>query len=203
MGGSNGDEASFHHTPPSRGGRGRGMGNSKRPTLVHSGTQETMDEDDRSASLIAIQEAHRIMIMHHCRQSWEDSERTIGFGLPLKVATETPNLNTEPNKEAGIGSGTPLLASKTARQLDMEPLDRKSQAAEDRDPEPHSKEAKKVEPLNSYNQTPGRDRKTGGAKASRTLAPLPPTHDPWQPSRSLTVEENLQRQWTRIPLTSH
>ena len=35
MGGSGGDEVSFHHTPPSRGGRGRGMGNSRRPTLVH------------------------------------------------------------------------------------------------------------------------------------------------------------------------
>ena len=59
------------------------------------------------------------------------------------MATETPNLNTELNKQAGIGPGTPFLAPKTARQLDMEPLDRKPQAVEDRDPEPHSKEAKK------------------------------------------------------------
>jgi len=134
--------------------------------------QETMDEDDRSASLIAIQEAHRIMIMHHCRQSWEDSERTIWFGLPLKVTTETPNLNTESNKDAGIGSGTLPLTFKTARQLDMEPLDRKSQAAEDRDPELHSKEAKKVEPLNSDNQSPGRDRKTGGAKGKQNIGTI-------------------------------
>jgi hypothetical protein len=173
MGGSDGDEVSLHHTPPSRGGRGRGMGNSRRPTLVHSGIQETMDEDDWSASFIAIQEAHRIMIMHHCRQSWEDSERAIGFGLPLKVATETPNLKTELNKEAGIGPGTPFLTTNTARQLDMEPLDRKSLTAEDRDPKPLSKEAKKVEPLISHNQTPDRDRKTGGTKGkqnTRTIA---------------------------------
>ena len=94
MGGSEGDEVSLHHTPPFRGGRGRGMAGSRRPTLVHLGTQETMDEVDRSASLIAIQEAHRIMLMHHCRQSWEESERAIGFGLPLKGVTEMPNLNT-------------------------------------------------------------------------------------------------------------
>ena len=105
-----------------------------------------MDEDDRSASLIAIQGAHRIMLMHHCRQSWEDSERGIGFGLPLKVATETPLLTTELNKEAGIGLGTPFLASNTARQLDKEPLDRKSLTAEDRDPKPLSQEAKKQNP---------------------------------------------------------
>jgi len=66
MGGSEGDEVSLHHTPPARGGRGRGMGGSRRLTLVHLGTQETMDEDDQSVSLIAIQEAHRIMLMHHC-----------------------------------------------------------------------------------------------------------------------------------------
>ena len=89
-----------------------------------------MDEDDRSASLIAIQEAHRIMLMHHCRQRWEDSERAIGFGLPLKVATVTPLLKTELNKVAEIGPGTPFLATNTARQLDMEPLDRKSLTAE-------------------------------------------------------------------------
>jgi len=57
------------------------------------------------------------------------TERAIGFGLPLKAAAETPNLTTELNKEAGIGLGTPFLASNTPRQLDMEPLDRKSLTA--------------------------------------------------------------------------
>jgi len=46
MGGSDGDVVPFHHTPPSRGGRGRGTGNHKRQTVVHSGTQETIDEGD-------------------------------------------------------------------------------------------------------------------------------------------------------------
>jgi len=169
MGGSDGDEVSFHRTPPSRGGRGRGVGGSRRPTLVHLGTQETMDEDDRSASLIAIQEAHRIMLMHHCRQSWEDSERAIGFGLPLKGATEMPLLKTELNKVGGIGPGTPFLATKTARLLDMEPLDRKSPTEEDKEPKPLSKEVTTVEPLISHNQTPGRDRKTGGAKGKQNI----------------------------------
>jgi len=43
MGGSHGSEVTIHHTPPLRGGRGRGHGSRaaehKRPTLVHSGTQ--------------------------------------------------------------------------------------------------------------------------------------------------------------------
>jgi len=164
MGGSDGDVVPFHHTPPSRGGRGRGTGNHKRPTVVHSGIQETIDEDDRSASLTEIQEAHRIMMMNHCRQSWEDSERTIGFGLPLKAITETPNRNTGLNKQTGIGPGTPFVAPAAVRQLDMETLDRKPQTVEERDPEPHRREAKKVEPHNSCNQTPARDRKAGGTK---------------------------------------
>jgi len=148
------------------------MGGSRRPTLVHLGTQETMDEDDQSASLIAIQEAHRIMLMHHCRQSWEDSERVIGFGHPLKAATETPLLKTELNKEAVTGFGTTPLANNTARQLDMEPLDRKSLTVEDRDPKSLSQEPKKAEPLIPHNQTPGRDWKTGGAKGKQNTRNL-------------------------------
>ena len=167
MGGSEGDEVSLHHTPPFRGGRGRGMGGSRRPTLVHLGTQETMDEVDRSASLIAIQEAHRIMLMLYCRQSWEDSERAIGFGLPLKVTTEPPLLTPELNKEAATGFETTPLANNTARQLDMELLDRKSLTAEDRDPKSPSQEPKKAEPMIPHRQTPGRDWKTGGAKGKQ------------------------------------
>ena len=161
MGGSEGDEASLRNTPPLRGGRGRGMTGSRRPTLVHLGTQETMDEVDRSASLIAIQEAHRIMLMHHCRQSWEESEQTIGFGLPLIVTTEPPHLMPELNKEAATGSVTTPLASVT-RQLDMEPLD----------PNSPSQEPKKAEPLIPHRQTPGRDWKTGGAKGKQNTRNL-------------------------------
>ena len=172
MGGSEGDEVSLHHTPPFRGGRGRGMTGSRRPTLVHLGTQETMDEVDRSASLIAIQEAHRIMLMHHCRQSWEDSERAIGFGLPLKVTTEPPHLIPELNKEAATGSVTTPLANNIARQLDMKPLDRKPLMAEDRDLNSPSQEPKKAEPLIPHRQTPGRDGKTGGAKGKQNTRNL-------------------------------
>ena len=150
-----------------------------------------MDEDDRSASLIAIQEAHRIMLMHHCRQSWEDSERAIGFGLPLKVTAEPPLLTPELNTKAATGLGTTPLANNSTRQLDMEPLDRKSWKAEDRDPKSLSQEPKKAEPLIPHRQTPGRDRKTGGAKGKQNTRTIALTHDPGQPGRSATAEGNL------------
>jgi len=170
MGGSDGGEVFIHHSPPSRGGRGRGFGNYKRPTLVHSEIQESLDEDDRSASLKAIQEAHRIMMMHHCRQSWEDTECSIGFGLPLEAVTETPHWNTGLHKQTEVDPGTSLIAPTiniTARQLDKEPLDRGPHSAEVRDPEPHRREAKKGELHYSSKQTPASDRKTGGAKGRR------------------------------------
>jgi len=112
------------------------------------------------------------MMMHHCRQILEDSERIISFGLPLNAATETPNQNTGLNKLTGIGPGTPFVAPTTARQLDMEPLDCPPQVIEERDPEPHSREAKKVEPHNSCNQTLARDRKTGGAKGKQNTCTI-------------------------------
>jgi len=166
MGGSDGGEVFIHRTPPSRGGRGRGLGNHKRPTLVHSEIQVSLDEDDRSASLKAIQEAHRIMMMHHYRQSWEDTECSIGFGLPLEAVTETPHRNPGLHKQTGIDPGTSIAptTNTTARQLVMEPLDRKPHLVEVRDPEPHRREAKKGELHHSSNQTPASDRKTGGAK---------------------------------------
>jgi len=105
MGGSDGGEDLIHHMPPSRGGRGRGSGNHKRSTLVHSGMQETLDEDDRSASLKAIQEAHRIMMMQHCRQSWEDTEY-----YRIWPPTQSGNRDNSPEyKSAGLHSTNLLL----------------------------------------------------------------------------------------------
>ena len=159
-GGSDEDD----HTPPSRGGRGRGMGGSRRPTLVHLGTQDTMDEDDRSASLTAIQEAHSIMLMQHCLQSWEDSERVIGFGHPLQVATESPPLETELSKKAVMCLGTTPQASTIARRVDLESLDHKLLTAEAKIPKPPSQDSK--------NQTPGRDGITGVAKGKQNTRTL-------------------------------
>jgi len=146
MGGSDGGEDPIHRMPPSRGERGRGSGSHKRSTIVHSGTQETLDEDERSASLKAIQETHRIMMMQHCRQSWEETDSIIGFGLPPKAASETPHQNIGLNQQTGIGPGAPSTLPTTtiaARKLDMELLEHESYSAEERDPESHRTEAKK------------------------------------------------------------
>ena len=171
MGGSDGGEVFIHHTPPSRGGRGRGFGNHKRPTLIHSEIPESLVEEDRSASLKAIQEAHRIMMMHHCRQSWEDTECSIGFGLPFEAATETPYRNTGLHEQTGIDPGTSIAPTinTTSRQLVMEPLDRKPHLGEVLDPEPHKRVAKKGELHHSSNQIPASDRKRGGAKGTQNI----------------------------------
>ena len=98
------------------------MGNSKRPTLAHSGMQETMDEDDRSASLIAIQEAQRIMIMQYCRQSWEDSERTIDRktgGAKGKQNTGTIATDTRPVATQQVANGR----RKPAKAMDSQSTD--------------------------------------------------------------------------------
>ena len=127
MGGSHGNEVAMHHTPPQRGGRGRGQGSRaaehKRPTLVHTGTQETLDDNERSASLKAIQEAHRIMMIQHCLQSWEESERIIGYGPPPTAATQTTRRSAGPTQPNEIAPGTPYTPSTpttTVRKLNME-----------------------------------------------------------------------------------
>jgi len=100
MGGSQANEDSINHTPPQRGGRGRGRGyrvtEHKRPTLVQTGAQETMDDNERSASLKAI---HNMMIQH-CRQSWEESESTIGYGPPPTAALLLTHQGEGPAKQS-------------------------------------------------------------------------------------------------------
>jgi len=142
MGGSHGGEDSIHRMPSLRGGRGRGLGSRaaehKRSTLVHSGKQETLDENERSASLKAIHEAHRIMMMQHCRQSWEESERIIGFGPPPSAAIETTHRSAGLTQQTGTGPGapsTPSTTTTTVRKLNMEPPELESYLAEERDPE--------------------------------------------------------------------
>jgi len=127
MGGSHGNEVAMHHTPPQRGGRGRGQGSRaaehKRPTLVHTGTQETLDDNERSDSLKAIQEAHRIMMIQHCLQSWEESERIIGYGPPPTAATQTNHRSAGPTQQTETAPGAPFKPSTpttTVRKLNME-----------------------------------------------------------------------------------
>jgi len=203
MGGSDGGEVFIHHSPPSRGGRGRGFGNYKRPTLVHSEIQESLDEDDRSASLKAIQEAHRIMMMHHCRQSWEDTECSIGFGLPLEAVTETPHWNTGLHKQTEVDPGTSLIAPTiniTARQLDKEPLDR-GPIRQRYGIRNHTGGRQKKENSTTH---PSKHRPATGRqvvlRAGGILAPLPRTRNHGQPSRAPAVEENPQSQPAHIPL---
>jgi len=149
MGGSHGNEVAIHHTPPHRGGRGRGLGSRaaehKRPTLVHSGTQETLDDNERSASLKAIQEAHRIMMIQHCLQSWEDSERIIGYGPPLTAATQTTHRSAGPTQQTETAPGPPSTPPKlttTVRKLNMEHSQLDIHLAKERDPEQNRTEAK-------------------------------------------------------------
>jgi len=127
MGGSHGNEDNIHHTPPQRGGRGRGHGSRvtehKRPTLVHTGTQETVDDNERTASLKAIQEVHRNMMIQHCRQSWEESETTIGYGPPPTAATQSTHRSvgpTQQNETALRALLTPSTCTTTVRKLKME-----------------------------------------------------------------------------------
>jgi len=87
------EDSSNHTTPPERGGRGRGRGNRsiehRRPTIVRTAVQEPMDDNRLSASLKATQETHCNMMILHCRQSWEESEMTIGHGPPPTTAART------------------------------------------------------------------------------------------------------------------
>jgi len=71
MGGAHmNEDGKSHTTPPRRGGRGRGRGNfpndTRRPTLVHTAVQEPIDANRLNASLKAIQESHRNMMVQHC-----------------------------------------------------------------------------------------------------------------------------------------
>jgi len=128
IGRSHGNEdRSNHTTPPGRGGRGRGRGNlpieHRRPTLVHTAAQEPIDANRLNASLKATQETHCNMMILHCRQSWEESEMTIGHGPTPTTADRTMQHGEGPAEQQKI---TPLepkqhtTRTATARQLKMD-----------------------------------------------------------------------------------
>ena len=175
MGGSQGNEVTIHHTPPLRGGRGRGHGSHaaehKRPTLVHSEAQETLGDNERSASLKAIQETHRIMMIQHCKESWEESKRIIAYAPPPTAATQTTHHSAGPTQQAEKGPGAPLTTSiptSTARKLDMETLQLDSHSAKERDPELNRTEAKGGLDHNPRTRAPAQGREKGQANDRQT-----------------------------------
>jgi len=141
MGGSHASEdSSDHTTPPQRGGRGRGRGNRltehKRPTIVHTAVQEPMDDNELSTSLKAIQETHRNMMILHCRQSWEESEMTIGHDPPPTTAPPLTHQGEGPAEQREItplGPTTHTTRTTTARQLKMESSQHDNIPAKERD----------------------------------------------------------------------
>jgi len=82
-----------------------------------------MDDNELSASLKATQEIHRNMMIQDCRQSWEESEMIIGYGLP---PTTAPPMMQQGEGPAGQQEITPLGPTThttrpiTARQLKMD-----------------------------------------------------------------------------------
>jgi len=83
----------------------------------------SMDDNELSASLKAIQETHRNMMIQHCRQSWEESEATIGYGPPPTTAPTLTHQGEGPVKQreiAPLGLSTHTTRTTTARQLKME-----------------------------------------------------------------------------------
>jgi len=82
-----------------------------------------MDDNRLSASLKVTQKTHRNVLFLHCRQSWEESEMTIGHGPPLITAARTRQYGEGPAEQQEI---TPLepkhftTRTATARQLKMD-----------------------------------------------------------------------------------
>ena len=96
-----------------------------------------MHDNRLSASLKATQETHRNMMILHCRQSWEESETTIGHGPPPTTADRTKPYGEGPAEQQGI---TPLepkqhtTRTTTARQLKMDSSQNEKITAKGRDP---------------------------------------------------------------------
>ena len=184
MGGSHGNEDNINHTPPQRGGRGRGRGSRaiehKRPTVVHTGTQETMDDNELSASLKAIQETHRNMMIQHCRQSWEESDMTIGYGPPPTAAPPLTHRSAGPTKQnetAPHALPTPPTSTTTARKLKMEGPQLDITPAKERDPVKSKADVEGGTDYNSHAQEPTQGRDTGKANDRQQIHanPIDPT----------------------------
>jgi len=184
MGGSHVNEDDINHTPPQRGGRGRGRENRatehKRPTVVHTGTQETMDDNELSASLKAIQETHRNMMIQHCRQSWEESDTTIGYGPPPTAAPQLTRRSVGPTKQnetAPRALPTPSTRTTTARKLKMESPQLDITQAKEWDPIKSKVVVEGGTDYNPHAQVPTQGREEGKANERQQIHanPMDPT----------------------------
>jgi len=172
MGGSHVNaETNNHTTPPARGGRGRGRGNrpieTKRPKIVYTNVQEPVDDNSLSTLLKANQETHRNMMILHCRQSWEESEFIIGYGLPTTTATPTRHHDDGPAEQGKItpfGPTTLTTRIATARQLKMDSLLNDKTPAKGRDPPKDKGGTGTANHLHKHSQKPVQDHGTGRAK---------------------------------------
>jgi len=96
-----------------------------------------MDDNRLSASIEATQETHRNMIFLHCRQSWEESEMTIGHGPPPTMANRTMQYGEGPAEQQEITPLEPIQHTTrtiTARQLKMDSSQNEKITAKGRDP---------------------------------------------------------------------
>jgi len=108
----------------------------RRPTIVHTAVQEPIDANRLNVSLKATQETHRNMMILHCRQSWEESEMTIGHGPPPITADRTTQHDEGPSVQQEITSLEPkqhTTRTTIARQLKMNSTQNEKIRAKGRD----------------------------------------------------------------------
>jgi len=96
-----------------------------------------MDDNRLSASLKAAQQTHRNMIFLHYRQSWEESEMTIGHGPPPTTAARTMQYDEGHAEQQEITPPEPTqhtTRTTIARQLKMDSSQKENIPAKGRDP---------------------------------------------------------------------
>ena len=130
------------------------------------------------------------MMIQHCKESWEESKRIIGYGPPPTAATQTTHHSAGPTQQAETGPGAPLTPSTptiTARKLNMEILQFDSHSAKERDPELNRTETKRDIDHNPRTQAPAQGREKGQAndrQKTRTTITDPQSGTPKQGASS-------------------
>jgi len=139
-----------------------------------------MDENELSASLKAIQETHRNMMIQHCRQSWEESETTIGYGPPPTAAPQLTHRSVGPTKQnetAPRALPTPSTRTTTAHKLKMESPQLDITPAKERDPVKSKAVVEGGTDYNAHAQVPTQGREKGKANERQQIHanPMDPT----------------------------
>ena len=135
--------------------------------IVHTNEQEPIYDNRLSASLKGTQETHRNMMIRHCRQTWEESEMTIGYGPPPTTVAPTMQYGEGPSEQRKItplGPTTHTTRIKTARKLKMDSSQNDNIPAKGRDPSKGKGDRGTENNPQTYNQEPAQDRETGRAK---------------------------------------